>query len=283
MSDIEARAEAAKKFSYAGYELPVDLVQLTGGGPESFAVISDSHISALRKFIGIRSSDVFLEIGCGIGRDAIPLTQILEPNGSYTGVDIIKRSIDWCQQNISARYSNFNFIHYDVRDQLHNAGGTSATSDIRLPLKDKSVDKIILWSVFTHMFAKDIVHYFREFSRVLKPGGLVFATCFIYDDAVLASAQIHNLTPFNLRFEHPFESGCRVNDPVYPAGAVAFTEERLKELVAAGHLELARPILRGNWSGLYADVEGVGQDAVILRRSSLLTRWLQPKTPTPFA
>ena len=39
-----------------------------------------------------------LEVGCGIGRDAIPLTQILSPNANYTGIDIIGRSIEWCQK-----------------------------------------------------------------------------------------------------------------------------------------------------------------------------------------
>jgi ubiquinone/menaquinone biosynthesis C-methylase UbiE len=79
---------------------------------------------------------------------------------------------------------------------------------VRLPISDKSVDRIILWSVFTHMFRADISHYLKEFSRVLRPGGFVFATCFIVDDDVIASAQKTNLTPYGLRFAHLYEPGC---------------------------------------------------------------------------
>ncbi len=74
------------------------------------------------------------------------------------------------------RNPNFEFVHFDVRDQLHNNEGTKLTSDIVVPLASGTVDRIVLQSVFTHMFPPDIKHYLREFKRVLKPHGLVYAT-----------------------------------------------------------------------------------------------------------
>jgi ubiquinone/menaquinone biosynthesis C-methylase UbiE len=44
--------------------------------------------------------------------------------------------------------------------------------DFTLPVPDKSVDRIALGSVFTHLFEREIVHYMREIGRVLKPNGL---------------------------------------------------------------------------------------------------------------
>jgi SAM-dependent methyltransferase len=250
-------------FAYAGYDIPVDLVRLTGAGPESFAAIADHHIEDLRATVGLEPSHSILEIGCGIGRDAIPLSQILSPQGTYVGVDIIKRSIDWCAANIGVRHPNFRFVHFDVKDQLHNPHGRTTTRKIKLPVRAGSVDRVILWSVFTHMFRPDIVHYLREFRRCLKSDGLVFATCFMVDPDVLAAARRTDLTPYALRFEHLHEPGCLINDPKHPLGAVAYTREALERMVVAGGLALDRPIGQGSWSGLMASRHS--QDVMVLR------------------
>jgi glycosyltransferase involved in cell wall biosynthesis/SAM-dependent methyltransferase len=250
-------------FSVFGFDIPVRLMNLTGGGPDTFEVLSHHHIDVLQKYMGLGSSHAVLEIGCGIGRDAIPLLQILGPSGRYWGVDIIKDSIDWCQANITARNPRFEFIHYNVKDQLHNPGGSTKTTSIRLPIADGSVDTIILWSVFTHMFERDIVHYLKEFRRVLKKHGRVYVTWFIVNDGVLESARKTNLTPFDLRFEHLASPGCYVNDPIHPAGAVAYDERNVQEMIKKSGLELSGEILRGSWSGFWSDCHG-GQDATIL-------------------
>ena len=254
--------EFTTMFAYAGYEIPVDLVNMTGGGPETFSAIADSHLKNLQHFIGLRSHHNILEVGCGIGRDAIPLTGVLDSTAQYIGVDIIGPSIEWCTANISARHPNFSFVHFDVKDQLHNPSGAISTAETSFPVEGNSIDCVILWSVFTHMFGRDIVHYLKEFRRVLKPGGAVWATCFLFDQEVLDSAQEHNLTPYNLRFEHEFEPGCRINDPLHPAGAVAYTPERIVEILNESGMKL-ESFVRGAWSGLPFE-GGVGQDAMIL-------------------
>lgn len=78
---------------------------------------------------------------------------------------------------------------------------------------------------------------------------------FIYDDAILEKARATNLTPFNLRFEHQFDEGCRVNDPVHPTGAVAYTRVALERMLTQAGLKLTRPLLKGGWSGYYRDPE----------------------------
>jgi glycosyltransferase involved in cell wall biosynthesis/SAM-dependent methyltransferase len=258
-------------FSVFGFDIPVRLINLTGGGPETFEAISRRHTDILKRHVGLDPSHAVLEIGCGIGRDAIPLLQILGPVGRYWGVDIIKDSIDWCQANIGARNPEFQFLHYDVKDQLHNPGGSMRTTSIRLPIADASVDRIFLWSVFTHMFQRDIVHYLREFRRVLKTNGRVYATWFVVNDAVLESARKTNLTPFDLRFEHVASPGCYINNPARPASAVAYEERNVHEMMKESGLELVGEFLRGNWSGFWPDPHA-GQDATILALPSRVHR-----------
>jgi len=249
-------------YSFEGYEIPIDLINLTGAGPESFGAIATAHTHHLKESVGLNPDHFFLEVGCGIGRDAIQLTKLLSPRGRYVGVDIIKRSIDWCTENISPRFPNFSFLHYDVMDQLHNPTGTMATNAIRLPIPDGSVDRVILWSVFTHMFRTEILHYLQEFERLLAPKGLIFATCFIVDEATIASAQKTNLTPYGLRFSHVYEPGCFINDLEHPLGAVAYTEEAMLKTITEAGLTL-KAMERGNWSGHFASTLD-SQDAVIL-------------------
>ena len=254
----------SKTFNFRGYEIPIDLMMLTGGGPDTFEVISDMHINNLKKHVEIGAGHSVLEIGCGIGRDAIPLIDVIGSKGTYLGVDIIKPSIDWCQKHISEKNKNFAFCHFDVRDQLHNSSGKLLTREIKLPVQEDSIDRIILQSVFTHMFPFDIQHYLKEFGRVLKKGGLIYATVFLYNDEIIDSARRTNLTPFNLRFEHELIAGIRLNDPVYPTGAVAYTQLFINSLLEGSGLFYART-LNGGWSGYYKDPDD-GQDVLILSK-----------------
>ncbi len=249
-------------FAFRGYDIPVDLVEMTGGGPATFETISNGHFQYLSRHVGLGAHQRILEIGCGIGRDAIPLTEIVSPPGSYLGIDIVGRSVEWCRANISERHPHFAFVHFDVADQLHNPLGTITTTDTRIPLEDESVDRVILWSVITHMFERDIEHYFREFARVLKPDGLILASCFIVDQDILAAARRGR---HSLRFEHSYGDGCYINTPQVPAGAVAYTGERLSKMIVAGNLRLDRPLLVGQWWGVQSG-QGYGQDVAILRR-----------------
>jgi SAM-dependent methyltransferase len=85
----------AATFRYRDFDIPVDLARLTGGGPETWDVIGPGHILQYERYAPISRHHTVLELGCGIGRDAIELTRVLGPHGHYIGVDIIRPSIDW--------------------------------------------------------------------------------------------------------------------------------------------------------------------------------------------
>lgn len=259
---LKKNPPAINTYHFKGYNIPINLMLMTGGGPETFDGISSLHNNLLQRWIGIEPNHNILEIGCGIGRDAIPLSYQVT-NGSYLGIDIIGDSISWCKQEIESRNPNFKFLHFNVEDKLHNAGGVTKTTDIVLPIEDESVDRIFLFSVFTHLYQADIEHYLREFRRVLKPGGLVLATTFIYDDAILQKARETNLTAFDLRFEHEIDDGCRINDLDQPLGAIAFTRKRWDEMLKSTGMKYVHPVLLGGWSGFFDTYED-GQDVLIL-------------------
>lgn len=253
-------------FEFRGYRIPVRLCLLTGGGPENFEAISNAHLHNVNAACGLRAGLHTLEIGCGIGRDAIPLADVLGPEGRYIGTDVIADSIQWCAENISVRHPNFEFVHQDIQDDLHNPAGLVDINTVRLPTDDSWADLIILQSVFTHMLRNGVSHYLREFARVLRPQGLVYATAFLVDEETIQSARRTNLTQWNLRFEHSAGDGVYINDPDHPTGAVAYREDVLGALVPDSGLEFVGPIRRGAWSGAHPVVFD-GQDVLVLRRA----------------
>jgi SAM-dependent methyltransferase len=253
-------------FEFRGYRIPVHLCLLTGGGPETFEAISNAHVHNVNAACGLRRGLRVLEIGCGIGRDAIPLTKLLGSHGRYLGTDVIADSIQWCSENISVRHPNFEFVHQDIQDDLHNPAGAVDINTVRLPTDDSWADLIILQSVFTHMLRHAVSHYLREFARVLRPQGLVYATVFLVDERTIQSARNTNLTDWNLRFEHSVGDGVYINDPHHPTGAVAYDEDVLGRLVADAGLEFVGPIRRGAWSGAHPVVLD-GQDVLVLHRA----------------
>ena len=252
-----------KLISFRGFSVPEHLLALTGAGFDSFDAIGRAHIANYSKFMGLDPAMTFVEIGSGIGRDAFQLLDIIGSQGRYMGIDVQRESIVWCQQNITRRHPKFEFVHFNAYHELHNPLSTKTTMDFRIPLSDRSVDRVVAGSVLTHIFKDEVTHYMGEIARVLKSGGLAYLTFFLYTEEAVAASRRNNLTPYNLRFEHPYGPGCYINDPAYPTGAVAYTAEAMQQMIGESGLKLARSYLKGLWSGLYPDGDD-GQDVAVL-------------------
>jgi SAM-dependent methyltransferase len=262
----EGRRPASAPVHYQGFAIPEELVNMSGAGPSVFGVIAEDQLREVQARIGVPAGCLFVEVGCGVGRMAMPLTRVLTPADRYLGFDIDKSLIDWARDNISARFPHFQFQHLDVWEEALNPDGRLSVADIRFPVADASVDRIVLWSVFTHLLRPEVQHYLREFRRILKDDGLIFATCFVLSPHVLAKARADAPTIFQLGFRHPPEHGCFVNDPAAPRMAVGYTPEALEEMVAAAGLRFTRPFVRGAWSGRHPDPESA-QDGMVLARA----------------
>ena len=96
----------------------------------------------------LKPTNHVLEIGCGFGRMAIPLTEFLDKEGSYNGLDIIIDGINWCKSNFTPRFRNFKFKHINVLNERYNKKGDVLAKDYTFPFMDNSIDFVFLTSVF---------------------------------------------------------------------------------------------------------------------------------------
>jgi ubiquinone/menaquinone biosynthesis C-methylase UbiE len=254
-------------FDYKGYRIPEHLIALTGAGSETLDIIGRAHIEHLEKFVGIDPGMTFLEIGCGIGRDAFHLTEILNTDGGYIGIDVTRDSIMWAKRHITPKHPNFVFFHLDAFSELYNPFGRYPATHFMLPAPSASIDRIVLTSVFTHMLEDEVLDYMREFARMLKPDGLVYANFFLISDESLKAAETSGHTPWAKDFFH-YGNGRYSADPAHPRGAVGYTDEAMRRMISEAGLKLQRPYIKGWWSGLYSDdVAEDGQDAAVLARA----------------
>ncbi len=249
------------QFDCRGFTIPLDLAEMTGGVDDTWEEIALAHLDYCRRWAPIGPDDAVLDIGCGIGRDAIYLAGLLSTRGRYVGMDIIEPSVTWCQRNITRRHPNFEFVLLDSRSEMYNPTGARSSLEVEFPLPAERFDLVFLHSVFTHMFADDIAHYLSEIARVLRPTGKVLASFFVFDDPTLAAAQV-GVGP--LRFRHEVDDDCRINDPAHPEAAVAYTADAIGNVAESSGLGV-RGVHRGFWSGLDPEAPN-GQDVVIMER-----------------
>jgi len=201
-----------------------------------------------------------LEIGCGCGRMALPLTGYLSPEGSYVGMDVTEKSISWCRQNIARRYPNFEFLHADLYNKRYNPNGRHLAKDYTFPLPDDLFDFIFLTSVFAHMLPEDAENYLREIARLLCADGRALITFFLLNDVQQALAsQGQNDIDFRCG-----SGSYRTRNEAIPESAVAYDEAFLHQLLERCRLELCGPVRHGTWSGRedgtsYQDILLVGR------------------------
>jgi SAM-dependent methyltransferase len=203
----------------------------------------DQFLELFRTYSGLRSSDRVLDVGCGIGRMARPLTRVLAPpTGSYDGFDIVAPAIAWCQRHYQATPVPFRFVHADLGNAEYNPTGSQHADRFRFPYPDRQFDLVIATSVFTHLLAAVATHYVSEIARVLAPGGRLFSTWFVLDNDL----GDHPAQPM-INFAHR-AGDAMVADPAAPAAAVSYRRDWLRRALDDGPLEL-RSIVRGSWSG----------------------------------
>jgi SAM-dependent methyltransferase len=254
-------------FRFYEFEVPEHLSVFVGSIGAVFGIVAEEQLALLHRYIGLSPDQVIIEVGCGVGKAAIPIAKLLSGSGSYLGMDVSKEAIQWCQDNVTPKYPNVRFVHLDAKSSMYNASGQLPAAMIRLPIDDHSVDRIFLMSVFTHMLEADVRHYLAEFKRIMKPGALVLATWFIVDDGVLESARAKRSPLGDLRFEHAVSDGCYVNDLNEPLGAVAYKRQAVDKMVSSSGLTIEKAV-HGYWSHYWGPSD-TGQDITILQAGHL--------------
>lgn len=123
-----------------------DLASWSYRGPE---IVADTLVARLP------ASSSVLDVGCGTGLVGRAL-RFRGVTGRIVGLDISQASLDLAQQ-------------HGAYDSLHQADLQQ-----RLPLDDDSVDATVCCGVMTYL--PEVESVWREFARVVRPGGLVVVT-----------------------------------------------------------------------------------------------------------
>jgi SAM-dependent methyltransferase len=124
-----------------------------------------------------------LDVGSGIGRKTLPLTQYFDSRAVYEGIDVAGAGVDWCRDRITRRFSNFRFQRINVYNKLYNPLGKYQPSEYQFPFADESFTFVMLGSVFTHMLPGDLEHYLSEVRRVLTIGRCLISYFLLNDES----------------------------------------------------------------------------------------------------
>lgn len=180
----------------------------------------DFWMHALARGLVRPDSDI-LDLGCGCGRYAVTLRRLNYKGwrftGHYTGLDIDREMIRWCQNHFPPR--RFTFVWADRYSKVYNPQGQSGP--YRLPFDDARFDFVFSTSLFTHLLEEDLVNYLRETARVLRPGGVMSMTVFCLD-----TFRERGWLGQRFRFAHP-RGAAHLESLRYPEAAVAYTRDYL--------------------------------------------------------
>jgi ubiquinone/menaquinone biosynthesis C-methylase UbiE len=121
-----------------------------GGEFEAFGILERELLVAY----GLPQDGYVIDVGCGSGRLALPLSHYL--TGKYLGIDIVPDLVDYAR----------NLVHrpdwrFEVADGLI------------IPEQDEQADMVCFFSVLTHLLHEQSYIYLMESKRVLKPGGKI--------------------------------------------------------------------------------------------------------------
>lgn len=103
---------------------------------------------------GLQPDDYVIDIGCGSGRLAKPLSQYLR--GRYLGTDIVPDLVDYARALVNRPDWRF-----------------EVAEGLTIPEQDEQANMVCFFSVLTHLLHEHSFIYLREARRVLKPGGKI--------------------------------------------------------------------------------------------------------------
>lgn len=157
---------------------PVEMRQLVGPTePEAFDNPTGEPVFP---FVPESSYEAVFDYGCGCGRLARQMLQQNPRPKRYVGVDIHKGMIEWDQNNLTPVDPNFQFHHHDVYNPSHAPENTRRLT-APFEVEDSAFSLVIAWSVFTHVYEVQALHYLKEVSRILRPDGRFVSTWFFFD------------------------------------------------------------------------------------------------------
>lgn len=124
------------------------MANAVGAQFEAFGIIEKEML----RFYGLTENGYLIDVGCGSGRLAIPLSSWLK--GRYLGTDIVPELVSFA--SAQCRRSDWRF---------------QAVETLSIPESGNVADMVCFFSVLTHLLHEQSYIYLEEAYRVLKPGG----------------------------------------------------------------------------------------------------------------
>jgi SAM-dependent methyltransferase len=209
---------------------PPHLVKGIGSG--DFWQIGNEIVGLTMATARLDPGDRVLDVGCGLGRVALPLSRLLDERGSYDGFDTSSEYIEWCQRALPLDSARFRFHHFSIQSSHYNEQGLLSAEAFPFPWPESSFSLAIAVSLFTHLSASATRNYLHEIARTLQPNGRLFASFFVLDEESMKLAETGTTEP---RFTARIENGM-LGDIANPDSAVAFHAEWLAEVLASSGL-----------------------------------------------
>lgn len=247
-------------------------------GMGNFKAIGIEFLGYLMRLTDLEPEHSVLDIGCGLGRLAIPLAHYQGDQGKYLGLDPHQGAIDWCRREITSRYPAFRFEAIDIQHPIYNPTGALCGADVTLPVADATIDRVCLISVLTHLPPDEVERMLRETARVLRPGGLALVTVFSLTVTAMASMAagrahmtLHTPDGKPAVASAPGDSPEVLSIPRMaflntesPMEGVGYRSDYLAQAVASAGLEQLDKSQEGRWSG--GTEQGPFQDMLILKK-----------------
>jgi 2-polyprenyl-3-methyl-5-hydroxy-6-metoxy-1,4-benzoquinol methylase len=131
-----------------------DAMEKAVGG--NFDTVGELQLAILQHY-GLSKTGYLVDVGCGSGRLAKPLSRWLE--GRYLGIDLVPALIDYARKLVDRKDWTFRLIR-----------------NIEIPEANGQAEVVCFFSVFTHLLDEECFWYLEEAKRVLKPDGRIIVS-----------------------------------------------------------------------------------------------------------
>jgi len=100
-----------------------------------------------------------LDLGCGVGRNLIPLVKL---GFDVSGIDYADEAVKHTRELLREEHLSADIVEGNIHSTL--------------PYRDNSFDALVSVQVIQHGYEQDVKHTISEIYRVVKPGGEIFIT-----------------------------------------------------------------------------------------------------------
>lgn len=228
------------------------LNNVVGGGDPRIVGMASYYI--LKRY-GISSCKNLLDVGCGIGRVLASFLENEQEIEFTLGVDMMSDAIDFCKSAILDPRSEF--VTVTDRNEHYNSFLTE-TKDAELSWDkltkkfEGKFDRIISFSVFTHLYEEDFARLLKHIKKMLSNDGVFVFTCFNLN--ANSNARIKSgKTLYKFPDGKYDKAGTFIGTASDPLAFIAFPEDMICEMVYSAGFDIVKKEY-GGWSGLSGDV-----------------------------